>query len=149
MRSNKTRKNYKKNTARGPAKSRPLGKSLRLPPIKMSSRIESTTVPQRTQKRVQINTPENELYEYSLGTSEREWKKNKRIKGIPKCRNPPFRSEFPCKLKQTIFSNLRDYEQYLQLKEDKNYSTGYKSKQQHYDDIESMLMWKGSDFLRK
>ena len=42
-----------------------------------------------------------------------------------------------------------DYEKYLDSKESRNESTDYKSKSQHYDDIEAMLMWQGSDLRRK
>lgn len=143
----KKRKTLKRNIAKGPKPS--LGKSSKLPPIGSSVRKTNKSNRVSVKKRVKINTPENELYEYSLGSSEREWKKNERIRDIPKCKKPKFKRDFPCKIKRTIFNNFDDYLDYLQLKQDKNYSTGYKSKEEHYDDIEAMLMWKGSDLFRK
>lgn len=147
-------KKTNKNKARGPKSftrsSLSLGKSVILPPLKKSLKNSKMNNNKSVRsKHVQINTHENELYEYSLGTSERQWKKNDRITGIPKCKKPKFRRDFPCKIKRTVFNNFDDYADYLQLKHDNNYSTGYKSKEEHYDDIEAMLMWKGSDLQRK
>lgn len=137
----KTRKNNGVNKARGPNSY--LNKSVRLPPIKKSRTINKQTY----SKRVQINTHENELYEYSLGTSERDYKKaSPSLKYYPKCNKNIV---FPCRIKRTIFNSKKDIEKYLELKRTMNETTGYKSKEQHYDDIESMLMWKGSELLRK
>jgi len=148
----RTNKHNKKNIARGPKQffsKTSLGKKIRLPPIRQSQKLRQSSKRKNSSKHVQINTPENELYEYSLNSSERQWKKLTPVRGIPRCRNPESYEDFPCKLKRTVFNNLREYNKYLDLKEDRNYSTGYKSKTEHYNNIESMLMWKGTDLSRK
>ena len=102
-----------------------------------------------TRKRVQINTPENEVLEYTLGSSELEWKKLSPIRGIPKCKHPKDEYDFPCKMKRTIFKNKKSYDKYMKLKSQRNESTGYKSRSEHYDDVESALMTEGYTLLRK
>lgn len=131
--------------------SSPSSSSRRLVPLRSSSRNNGRRAAsvRRRPKKVQINTSENEIMEYTLGSSEREWKQATPIKGVPKCKSRPSVYDFPCKKKRTVFNNLRDYEGYLVSKESRNESTGYKSKSQHYDDIEAMLMWQGSDLRRK
>jgi hypothetical protein len=149
----KKRRNFtKKNLARGPG-------SLRLPPIRNTSigskKLGKHSIrelrqsAQSTRKRVKINTPKNQIYEFSLGSSEKEWKQNSPIRGIPKCNNPQYPEDFPCKKKRTVFKNKKQYDKYLDLLEARNESTGYKSRSEHYDDIETMLMYNGSDLLRK
>jgi len=125
--------------------------SRRLAPLRVSSRNNGrrTTSIKRRPKNVQINTPENDIMEYTLGSSEREWKQATPIKGVPKCKPRPSVYDFPCKKKKTVFNNLREYEKYLDLKEQRNESTEYKGRKEHYNDIEAMLMWQGSDLIRK
>lgn len=102
-----------------------------------------------TRRRVQINTPENQVLMYSLGSSELEWKQASPMRGIPNCRNPREESDFPCKMKHTVFRNKSDFDRYKRLKRERNESTGYKSREQHYDEISSMLTSEGSNLLRK
>ena len=150
---NKSRKGIRKNVARGPNSG-----SVRLPII--SKRYTSSATKSRgmshlrvlgqsTRKRVKINTPENEIYEFSLGSSEKDWKKISPIRGIPNCKHPIYPEDFPCKKKITVFKNKKEYDRYLDMLESRNESTGYKSRSDHYDDIESILMYKGSDLVRK
>lgn len=152
----KSKGRTRKNVARG------FG-SLRLAPLRQTKSKTKSSVSVRgkprlrplgqsatsTRKRVKINTPENEIYEFSLGSSEKEWKQNTPIRGIPKCNKPKSPDDFPCKKKRTIFKNQREYNKYLDLLEERNETTGYKSRSEHYDDIETMLMYQGSDLLRK
>ena len=102
-----------------------------------------------TRRRVHINTPENDIHEYSLGSSEKEFKRGSPLRGIPQCKKPKYPHDFPCKKKRTVFKNKREYDNYRELVTSKNESTGYKSRSEHYDDIETMLMYNGSDLLRK
>ncbi len=100
-------------------------------------------------KEVRINTPENELFEFYLASSEKEWKQADKIKGIQKCvKHPKYRSDFPCKLKRTIFNNKKEYEDYEDMKDMRNESTGYKNRTSHYDDIDSILMLQGDELYR-
>lgn len=152
----KSRKNRKsrKNTGRG--------RNVSLPPLRNTTRTASSRnirsirqlkevsqSARSTRKNVRINTPENIIQEYSLGSSEKDYKRASPIRGIPTCKNPKRASDFPCKKKRTVFRTKKQYEAYKDLLESRNESTGYKSRSEHYDDIESMLMYQGSDLLRK
>lgn len=109
----------------------------------------TTVVYSNSPKRVKINTPENIIREYSLGSSEREWKQRTPTEGIHNCKKYPKKtSDFPCRKKNTIFRNKKEYEDYKELKSERNKSVGYKSKSEHYDDIETMLMSQGYNLLR-
>ena len=168
--SKKTKKHTRKNLARGPLSSqrrslrgksstrsevrshsrsrlRTMTQSVRSPRSSTSAR--SVKSPRTTRRRVQINTPENQILEYTLGSSELEWKKKSPIRGIPTCRNPTEEDDFPCKMKRTIFKNKKDYDKFKKLKSQRNESTGYKSRSEHYDDIETLLMTEGYNLLRK
>jgi hypothetical protein len=143
-----------------------IGRGYSLAPLKSTNRTPSSTrirsitqlrrqlsngrsVSNTTRKRVQINTPENIVQEYSLGSSEKRYKKNRRITGITKCVNPTNEDDFPCKLKNTVFRTKKDYDKFKIMKRERNESTGYKSRSEHYDDIESILTSQGSELLRK
>ena len=100
-------------------------------------------------KEVRINTPENELFEYYLASSEKDWKQADKMKGVQKCvKHPKNRSDFPCKLKRTIFNNKKEYDDYEDMKDMRNESTGYKTRMSHYDDIDSILMLQGDELYR-
>jgi hypothetical protein len=43
--------------------------------------------------------------------------------------------DFPCRYKNTVFNSLEDYRNYVKLKEDRNISTKYKDRKDHYRDI--------------
>jgi len=156
----KTRKNMKKygsgpSEERGRTKTRSTNTSphkrlsVSLPPIATRYTNTSTKNKNTTRKRVKINTPENELYEFTLGTSELEWKREKPFKDVKKCKaNPYLKADFPCKRKRTIFNSKKEYDDYEDLKYEKNKQTGYKRKSEHYDDIETLLMLRGSDLIR-
>ncbi len=153
----RTNKHSRKNTGRGQKTLPPLRHTKRTAsasPIRSRSRTKSRirTLAQSiksTRKNVQINTPENEIYEYSLGSSEKEFKKATPIKGIKKCNNPVDEDDFPCKMKRTIFRTKTEYNNYKKLKKQRNESTEHKSRSQHYDDIESLLIEQGYDLVRK
>ena len=100
-------------------------------------------------KEVRINTPENEIYEYYLASSEKDWKLADKVKGIQKCgKHPHKRSDFPCKMKRTIFNNKKEFEDYEMMKDMRNESTNFKSKREHYDDIDTILQLKGDELYR-
>ena len=100
-------------------------------------------------KEVRINTPENEIYEYYLASSEKEWKHAEKDKSIPICKKKPHkRSHFPCRRKNTVFNSKKDYEDYQFMREMKNESTNFKSRKTHYDDIDAMLMLQGDELYR-
>jgi hypothetical protein len=126
---------------------RTIGQSVRSPRSARTTR--TTRSPRSTRRRVQMNTPENQILEYTLDSTELEFKKKSPIKGIPTCRNPTEEEDFPCKMKRTIFKNKKDYDKFKKLKSQRNESTGYKSRTEHYDDIESVLMSEGYTLLRK
>lgn len=157
-RSKKSYKNHtRKNVARGQYSRRlsPLRKSNVTAPSAMSktrgkSRLRTLGQSTRSVRpRVQINTPENLILEYTLGSSEKEMKQKTPIKGIQNCKNPTEEDDFPCKMKRTVFKNKKDYDKFKRLKKERNVSTGYKSRGEHYDEIEQMLMTQGYDLLRK
>ena len=100
-------------------------------------------------KEVRINTPENEIYEYYLASSEEDWKRPQKDKSIPICKKKPHKkSHFPCRRKNTVFNSKKDYEEYEFMKDMRNESTNFKSRKTHYDDIDSMLMLQGDELYR-
>jgi hypothetical protein len=112
----------------------------------LRSRSSRTSKPQ---KEVRIVTPENEIYEYYLASSEKEWKQKDKIKGIQKCdKHPHKRTDFPCKIKNTIFNNKKEYDDYELMRDSRNESTNYKTRKTHYDDIDSVLLLQGSELYR-
>lgn len=116
---------------------------------KKSSPKSSNRYEELAPKGVRINTPENELFEYYLASSEKEWKQKDKMKGIQKCvKHPKHRSDFPCKMKRTIFNNKKEFDDYEDMKDMRNESTGYKSRREHYDDIDSILMLQGDELYR-
>jgi hypothetical protein len=118
-------------------------KSMRSP-SKKSVRSRSNRTPSR---HIQFNTPENQLLEYSLGSTEREWKQGSIDKSIPKCKKPKSVKDFPCRQKNTIFKTLKSYNKWQDLKSERNISTDYKSRREHYDDIDSILLTRGDEAL--
>lgn len=107
--------------------------------VQRTSSIRSSSKP-IIKKEVRIVTPENEIYEYYLSPREEKMKKKDKINGIKKCIPRPHKEEdFPCKIKRTVFLNKEDFEDYNEMKYLKNSSTGFKSRSQHYDDIDEML----------
>ncbi len=100
-------------------------------------------------KEVRINSPENEIYEYYLASSEKDWKLAEKVKGIQKCgKHPHKRSDFPCKMKRTVFNNKKEYEDYEMMKDMRNESTNFKTKREHYDDIDTILQLQGDELYR-
>lgn len=123
------------------AKSRTMAANLRsqVQEQRRSSTRRSSSKP-IIKKEVRIVTPENEIYEYYLSPREEKMKKKDKINGIKKCIARPHKEEdFPCKMKRTVFLNKEDFEDYNEMKYLKNSSTGFKSRSQHYDDIDEML----------
>jgi len=117
---------------------------------KSISRLRKTAQSAKsTRRRVKIYTPENEILEYTLGSSEKEMKQKSPIRGIPICKNPKYEEDFPCKMKRTVFKNKKDYDRFKRLKTERNESTGYKSRGEHYDEIDELLMSQGYTLLRK
>ena len=116
------------------------------------SRLRSQTQRSRSskpQKEFRIVTPENEIYEYYLASSEKEWKQKDKIKGIKKCdKHPDKKSDFPCKMKNTIFNNKKEYDDYEFMRDIRNESTNFKTRKTHYDDIDTVLMFQGSELYR-
>lgn len=112
------------------------------------SKLNSNRSRSRTPSRhIQFNTPENQFLEYSLGSTEREWKQGSIDKSIPKCKKPKTKRDFPCRQKRTIFKTLKSYNKWQDLKSERNVSTDYKSRREHYDDIDSMLVSMGDEAL--
>jgi len=100
-------------------------------------------------KRVVIYSPNNEVREYSLDSVEKKSKKSMRLKSIPRCRKPRAESDFPCKMKNTIFENKDEYDEWRQMQRERNYSTGLREKEDHYDDIADTLSRMGMSLARK
>jgi len=119
------------------AKSRTMATNLRSQVQRTSTRSSTKPI---IKKEVRIVTPENEIYEYYLSPREEKMKKIDKIKGIKKCIPRPHKEEdFPCKMKRTVFLNKEDFEDYNEMKYLRNSSTGFKSRSEHYDDIDEML----------
>lgn len=103
----------------------------------------------KPQKEFRIVTPENEIYEYYLASSEKEWKQTDKIKGIQKCiKHPHKRIDFPCKMKNTIFNSKKEYDDYEFMRDIRNESTNFKTRKTHYDDIDIDLIFQGSELYR-
>ena len=152
----KTAKNKKRrNVAKGRtlslrekmSRSRSTGPRLRSQTQSQINRSRSRS--SKPQKEFRIVTPENEIYEYYLASSEKEWKQNDKIKGIQKCiKNPHKKSDFPCKMKNTIFNTKKEYDDYEFMRETRNESTNFKTRKTHYDDIDIDLIFQGSELYR-
>jgi hypothetical protein len=99
-------------------------------------------------RNIQINTPENVILEYSLDSFEKKYKKAS-PKRVKICKNPKEPSDFPCKIKRTVFNTKEDYDKYKRMQRHSNASTNYRTKKQHYDDTETMLTSQGIEFRRK
>ena len=152
----KTAKNKKRrNVAKGRtlslrekmSRSRSTGPRLRSQTQSQINRSRSRS--SKPQKEFRIVTPENEIYEYYLASSEKEWKQNDKIKGIQKCiKNPHKKSDFPCKMKNTIFNTKKEYDDYEYMRDIRNESTNFKTRKTHYDDIDIDLIFQGSELYR-
>lgn len=151
----KTAKNKKRNVAKGRtlslrekmSRSKSTGPRLRSQTQSQINRSRSRS--SKPQKEFRIVTPENEIYEYYLASSEKEWKQNDKIKGIQKCiKNLHKKSDFPCKMKNTIFNNKKEYDDYEFMRDIRNESTNFKTRKTHYDDIDTVLMFQGSELYR-
>jgi len=120
-------------TNRRPSQGKP--QSLR---SKMRSRMRETLITGRT-RRIRFDSPKNEVREYTLDSSEKEYKQKsptmkRRMKHMADCPE-----EFPCKYKRTIFETEKEWKKYEKLKEKRNESTGHKSRSRHYSDISDYL----------
>lgn len=144
----KTRKNTGRGYSLGPLRSTNRSASTRNIRSIRTLRRESQNA-QSTRRHVNINTPENIIKEYSLGSSEKNQKRATPIRGVPKCNNPTDDDDFPCKMKKTIFKNKKDYNKYKKLKHERNVSTDYKSRGEHYDEVQSLLSSQGYELIRK
>jgi hypothetical protein len=139
---------------RNVAKGRTLSLREKMSKTRTSSvgRLRSRVQSQRTskpQKEFRIVTPENEIYEYYLASSEKEWKQKDKFKGIKKCdKHPDKKSDFPCKMKNTIFNNKKEYDDYEFMRDIRNESTNFKTRKTHYNDIDTVLMLQGSELYR-
>jgi hypothetical protein len=155
----KTAKNKKRNVAKGRtlslrekmSRSKSTGPRLRSQTQSQinRSRSRSRSRSSKPQKEFRIVTPENEIYEYYLASSEKEWKQKDKFKGIKKCdKHPDKKSDFPCKMKNTIFNNKKEYDDYEFMRDIRNESTNFKTRKTHYDDIDTVLMFQGSELYR-
>jgi hypothetical protein len=89
-------------------------------------------------KKVKFNSPQNKTHKYSVTSEE---KKSKIVdKNIKKCKTvPQDKSDFPCRFRNTIFNDENDYNEYIELLKERNKTTNYKSKAEHYNNIDAML----------
>lgn len=117
-------------------------------PRKTFSRSPSKSM-RKTRKQVVINTPENRIIEFILESPEFEMGNSNSIKRLSTCKNPTKETDFPCKIKKTIFRNKDEYDEYLKLKRERNSVTSYKSRRRHYSDIESILRNEGINLIRR
>jgi hypothetical protein len=116
---------------------------------RLRSQTQRSLRSSKPQKEFRIVTPENEIYEYYLASSEKEWKQTDKIKGIQKCiKHPHKKSDFPCKMKNTIFNTKKEYDDYEFMRETRNESTNFKTRKTHYDDIDIDLIFQGSELYR-
>jgi hypothetical protein len=116
---------------------------------KLRSQTQRSLRSSKPQKEFRIVTPENEIYEYYLASSEKEWKQKDKFKGIKKCdKHPDKKSDFPCKMKNTIFNNKKEYDDYEFMRDIRNESTNFKTRKTHYNDIDTVLMLQGSELYR-
>ena len=122
-------------------------------PTKTYKHSKSSSSPNKFEtlgvKEVKINTPENQIYEYYLASSEKDWKLPEKVHGVQKCKKHPHkRGDFPCKMKRTIFNNKKEFEDYEMMKDLRNESTNFKTRREHYDDIDTILQLKGDELYR-
>ncbi len=54
---------------------------------------------------------------------------------VKECDYTELESDFPCKYQDTVFNTLDEYNEYANIKKERNVSTGYKSRKEHYREI--------------
>ncbi len=81
----------------------------------------------KVKKSVRINSPQNQIREYSLGSDEKTWKKGSPSKRGPTCGS----GVFPCVYRGVVFENSDEWNDHIENSRTKNASTGFKSKRSH------------------
>ncbi len=93
----------------------------------------------KASKRVRINSPQNQIREYSLGSDEKTWKK-----GSPSKRGPACGSGiFPCVYRGAVFENSADWNDHIENSRTRNASTGFRPIRSHRLITMSALSKKG------
>jgi hypothetical protein len=91
-------------------------------------------------KKVKFNSPQNKTHKYSVTSEEKKSKLVDKNKSIKKCKTvPQDKSDFPCRFRNTIFNDENEYNEYIELLKERNRMTNYKSRAEHYNNIDVML----------
>lgn len=101
----------------------------------------------KTNKSVRINSNDNEIIEFDIDSYEKSQKRFPRNTNIKPCKKRTLK--FPCRKKNTIFIDREEYDRYLELKRNKNYSTGNLSLSDHYNKIRKELETQGISLKSK
>ena len=94
---------------------------------------------QKKKQLIRINLRNNKTKLYTLDSQEKSYKKYS-SPDLPICDN----NIYPCKCENTIFDNSEDYQEYMELKKNRNISTHYKTRKIHYSEIYKYLKNAGS-----
>jgi len=99
-----------------------------------------TTNNEKKKQIIRLHLQKNKTKTYSLDSEE---KRNKRysLPDLPRCDKINI---YPCKYKNTVFDNSDEYEEYMELKKNRNANTGYKSRTSHYSEMHKQLKNTGS-----
>ena len=98
-----------------------------------------TPVKKTLKKKLRIYSPLNKTRRYILDTPEKNYKKTTPVIGMNRCVFSPGKLKFPCVYQKTVFENYAELESYLKMKKERNESTGYKTKREHYAETAKSL----------
>ena len=84
---------------------------------------------------IRLNLQKNKTHTYHLSSDEKREKRSKNL-DINECTNSSD-NNYPCKYNDTVFYSEDEYNEYKQMKQERNISTGHKSRSIHYKEIES------------
>lgn len=75
----------------------------------------------------------NKIREYELSEEEKKIKKQNNGIDLPNCYD--VADTYPCKYEDTVFNTKEEKDEYYKLKKDRNVSTDYRTKKEHYNNI--------------
>ena len=92
-----------------------------------------------TKKHVRIHSPRNQTRFYSLGSDEKNMKKDSPVKNVNLCGY----GVFPCIYRDTLFENEDEWYDYIDNMRSRNESTGYRSIKSHRSSVMKSLSKQG------
>jgi len=130
-----------------PIKNNEITKSFIDSVTELVSQFPVSSAKNKSRKNVRINSNDNEIFEIDIDSYEKSQKRFPREISIPTCKKRTLK--FPCRKKNTVFIDRKDYDRYLELKSHKNNSIGSLSKSDHYYKIRRELESQGISLKSK